>query len=196
MRVPSWAPDWERAMGYRKFLKDYEIRQEPQADGKVKKVRVYVGLYYRFTAAPEEVAQVRRRLPWLLLAQAVTLLLPMLFPSQVVKPWYVLMPHIAAWLPLLLLLEPAWLLKKAKTQVERQESEILYDRFAGASLFLMVFTFWSAAGALGVLFSQGLAWRDALATVLLILAAAVSTRVFACRKQLKMEPIPRESQEP
>ena len=66
MRVPSWAPDWERAMGYRKFLKDYEIRREPQADGKVKKVRVYVGLYYRFTAAPEEVAQVRRRLPWLL----------------------------------------------------------------------------------------------------------------------------------
>ena len=182
MRVPLWVPDWERAMGYRKFLKDYEIRREPQADGKVKKVRVYVGLYYRFTAAPEEVAQVRRRLPWLLLAQAVTLLLPMLFPSQVVKPWYVLMPHIAAWLPLLLLLEPAWLLKKAKTQVERQESEILYDRFAGASLFLMVFTFWSAAGA--------------LATALLILAAAVSTRVFACRKQLKMEPIPRESQEP
>ena len=128
-------------MGYRKFLKDYEIRREPQADGKVKKVRVYVGLYYRFTAAPEEVAQVRRRLPWLLLAQAVTLLLPMLFPSQVVKPWYVLMPHIAAWLPLLLLLEPAWLLRKAKTQVERQESELLYDRFAGASLFLMVFTF-------------------------------------------------------
>lgn len=193
MRVPLWAPDWERAMGYRKFLKDYEIRREPQADGKVKKVRVYVGLYYRFTAAPEDVALVRRRLPWLLLAQAVTLLLPMLFPSQVVKPWYVLMPHIAAWLPLLLLLEPAWLLRKAKTQVERQESEILYDRFAGASLFLMVFTFWSAAGALGVLFSQGFSWSGALATVFLILAAAVSTRVFACRKQLRMEPIPRES---
>ena len=66
----SVGADWERAMGYRKFLKDYEIRREPQADGKVKKVRVYVGLYYRFTAAPEEVAQVRRRLPWLLPALA------------------------------------------------------------------------------------------------------------------------------
>ena len=189
--VSLWAPDWERAMGYRKFLKDYEIRKEPQADGKVKKVRVYVGLYYRFTADPGEVALVRRRLPWLLIAQALALLVPMLIKSEVDHPWYVLMPHIAAWLPLLLLVEPAWLLRKAKAQVERQESEILYDRFAGASLFLMIFAFWSAAGALGVLLSQGLAWREALATALLILAAAVSTRIFACRKALKMEPIPR-----
>lgn len=178
-------------MGYRKYAKDYEVEEVPQAGkGRKKYVRIYVGPYYRFLAPPERVAWLKRFYVLLLLAVALLLVVPMCVDCNFTRCWYVAGPAMLCWLPWIFAACAAWRLWTAGEKVEREHCDLLHDRMSGATLFLMGFAAISVLGCILALFQVEAGIWDYGICADLLAAAACSVPLFSHRRELEMEPVP------
>ena len=174
-------------MGYKQYAKDYEIeyverpgKKRPQA------VRIYVGPYFRFTASPRRI----RQLKWLYLAGLMTLalflLLPLCVDCGLTRTWYVQVPAVAAWIPWVLAAASVWRLWTAGEKVDREHHDLMGQRMSGASLFLMILTLISAVGCVAALARLNAETEDWLVLGCALCAAACSVLLFSQRKGLEM----------
>lgn len=177
-------------MGYRKYAKDYEI-EYVSVPGKKRErpVRIYVGPYFRFKAAPEQVS----RLKWLylvgLLLIAALLVVPMYLDCAFTRTWYVAGPAVGAWIPLLLAAGATWRLWTAGEQVNREHHDLLVDRMGGASLFLMALCSITVIACVIALMQTTAEPRDTVVCGCYLAAAVVSVVLFSRRKGLEMYPV-------
>ena len=174
-------------MGYKQYAKDYEIEYVDRPGKKrPKAVRIYVGPYYRFAAAPERVRQTK----WLYLAGLMTLglflLLPLCVNGTLARTWYVQVPAAAAWIPWVLAAASVWRLWTAGEKVEREHRDLMCDRMSGASLFLLILSLVSAVGAAVSVMRIAPAREDWLVLGCMVCAAVCSVVLFARRKDLAM----------
>ena len=177
-------------MGYREFAKDYQIEYvERPGRKRPKAVRVYVGPWYRFKESPEKI----RFLRWYYLIgvalAALVLLIPMCIDCAFTRLWYVQVPAVAAWIPLLFAGCATWRLWTAKEKVDREHNQMLGARMSGASLFLMGF---GLVSFLGCLYAAGvctLTGADYVVSGCCMLLAVCGAALFARRKSLDMERI-------
>ena len=174
-------------MGYKQYAKDYEIEYVAQPGKKrAKAVRIYVGPYYRFSASPERM----RRVKWLYLAGLLSLgmflLLPLCVNGALGRTWYVQVPLAAAWIPWVLAAASVWRLWTAGELVEREHHDLMGNRMSGASLFLLLFSAVSAAGAIVTAAGINPAREDWLVLGCAVCAAACSAMLFLRRKDLHM----------
>lgn len=177
-------------MGYRKYAKDYEIEYVLQPGKKREKaVRIYVGPYFRFKAAPERI----KRLKWLyllgLLLVAALLIVPMYLDCAITRVWYVQGPAAAAWIPWLLAAGATWRLWTAKELVNREHHDLLVDRMGGASLFLMALCSITVAACVIALLQLEAARWDKIVCGCYLIAAVCSVVLFSRRKELEMDPV-------
>lgn len=174
-------------MGYRKYAKDYEIEYVERPEKKrPKAVRIYVGPYFRFTAAPERI----RWLRWFYLigiaAMALLLLIPMCVDSPFARTWYIQTPMVAAWIPWYLAACSVWRLWTAGEQVEREHCDLIHDRMSGSCLFLMGLTVIGVVGCLMRLYQASPLPADLVICGCCLAAGACGVILFSRRKELEM----------
>ena len=174
-------------MGYRDFAKDYQIeyvdvpgRKRPKA------VRIYVGPYYRFAAAPERIHFLRWFYTAGLAAAAVLLLIPMCMDCAFTRTWYIQVPAAAAWIPWVLAMGALWRLWTAGEKVDREHYELLHHRMSSSSLFLMGFCIMSAVGCIVLLSQQAPSVQDYVVCGCCLLSSVCGMALFAKRKELAM----------
>ena len=175
-------------MGYRKYAKDYEIEYVQQPGKKREKpVRIYVGPYFRFKAAPEKI----RRLKWLyltgLLLIAACLIIPMYLDCTFTRIWYVQGPAAAAWIPWLLSAGATWRLWTAGEKVDREHHDLLCERMSGASLFMMALCCITVAACVIALMQLSAGTWDKIVCGCYLIGAVCSVVLFSRRKELEME---------
>lgn len=174
-------------MGYRKYAKDYEIEYvERPGKKRPKAVRIYVGPYFRFAAAPERV----RWLRWFYLigmaVMALLLLIPMCVDCTFTRIWYIQTPMVAAWIPWVYAAAATWRLWTAKEKVDREHCDLIHDRMSGACLFLMGFSVISVVGCVVQLSLQAPSARDLLTCGCSLAAGSCGVILFSRRKELEM----------
>lgn len=175
-------------MGYREYAKDYRIEYEDRpGQKKPKAVRVYIGPWYRFTAAPEKL----RFLKWFYLigmaAVAVLLLIPMCMDCAFTRIWYIQVPAVAAWIPWVFAACATWRLWTAKEKVEREHRNLLCDRMSGSTLFLMGFCLISFLGCVYASSVQAMKAADYVVTGCCMLSGICGIALFSRRKALNMD---------
>lgn len=177
-------------MGYRKYARDYEIEYvERPGKKRCKAVRIYVGPYFRFSVSPERVSWLRRFYLLATLGAALMLLLPLCITCPFAQVWYILVPLVAAWIPMCYVAGAVWRLWTAKDRVNREHYELLHDRMNGASLFLMGFTAISTVGCIWQLSRAAAVGLDYLVCGCCVGALACAVAMFSRRKELEMEQI-------
>lgn len=178
----------ERAyMGYRKYAKDYIIDYVPVKGKKREKpVRTYIGPYFRFRVSPQRVAWLRRFYLAGLLVQALLLSLPLVLDSAVTRIWYVVFPGTCAWIPWTFAACACWRLWTAGEKVDREHNDLLHDRMAGSTLFLLGLTLGSAVGCILALSKIHAAAADYAVCVINLFSAICAMLLFGRRKELEM----------
>ena len=173
----------------RKYVGDYRLENVPDRRGKLKTVPVYRGPLFRFKAEDGVVKAAKRRLLLLTALATASLLVTMLLRSELLTRIYVVMPLVLCILPAVLLWMGVYNLFTAGTSVRRDQSDRIYNRFAGWSVVLAVLSAFSLAGQIAVY----LASFDAggipvtACTVVLLLCGAL---IFRGKNDLLMEEIP------
>ena len=173
----------------RKYVGDYRLENVPDRRGKLKTVPVYRGPLFRFKAEDGVVKAAKRRLLLLTALATASLLVTMLLRSELLTRIYVVMPLVLCILPAVLLWMGVYNLFTAGTSVRRDQSDRIYNRFAGWSVVLAVLSAFSLAGQIAAYLTS----FDAggipvtVCTVVLLLCGAL---IFRGKNDLLMEEIP------
>lgn len=174
-------------MGYREYAKDFEIEYVTRPGKKrPKAVRVYVGPYFQFKAAPDRIQKLKKRYLACLLAAAALLLIPMCVDCAFTRTWYIQTPAAAAWIPWLLASNSVWRLWTAKENMEREHADLIHDRMSSSTLFLMGFFGISCIGCTMQMGSLEPAGTDWLVSICYVAGLLCSCAMFAGRKELEM----------
>lgn len=132
----------------KKYVKDYQVHQYVNANGRVCTGYDYVGSAYYPVAGKEAVS----RLGTVLLAVSavcwVLWLLPMMFYSEqgALKQYYITVPYILCALPLFHLAVSANGARTATEPMQHRDADILSTRFPAASLSLAILSGIAFAG--------------------------------------------------
>lgn len=170
----------------RKYVGDYRLENVPDRRGKLKTVPVYRGPLFRFKAENGVVKAAKRRLLLLTALVTAALLATMLLRAECLTRIYIVMPLVLSILPAVLLWMGVYNLFTAGESVRRDQSERIYNRFAGWSVVLAVLSALSLIGQIAAY----LASFDAgdipvtVCTIVLLLCAAL---IFRGRSDLLME---------
>ena len=173
----------------RKYVGDYRLENVPDRRGKLKTVPVYRGPLFRFKAENGVVKAAKRRLLLLTALATASLLVTMLLRSEFLTRIYIVMPLVLSILPVALLWMGVYNLITAGGSVRRDQSDRIYNRFAGWSVVLVVISAFSLAGQIIAYFGS----FDAggipvtVCTVVLLLCGAL---IFRSKNDLLMEEIP------
>ncbi len=176
-------------MGARKYAGDYRLENVPGKGGKLRTVPVYRGAFYRFSAPPDRLCRAKRNCVIFLCAASLGLLVPMLLTGELLRRWYVLFPLVLALVPAFGLWRSVYHLLRAGERVIREHRDQMQERLAARSVALLILAALSLAGQVGAYVSgagsEG--WLVTPCTALVILS---SIFLFACKKDLLLEPIP------
>lgn len=135
----------------RKYTSDYRMEFSMDSRGRVREIPVYCGAYYRFEAEPEAVRKSTLWLIVLLLATAVTTLLPMLIRNEYAREFYAFLPQAFALIPLYMFAASLWRILTVKGDVIREHRDRIVSRLHNASVFFLVVSVLSAVGAIAFL---------------------------------------------
>ena len=131
----------------KKYANDYHLENTKTKRGKIKTVAVYGGPQYTFKAAADTVRRTGR-LCALLTALCVLFFAAVLFlNTAVLRQMYVLFPFLCCALPLGYQSVAVLYTLTTKPPFTRERNDKMHDRLAKTSLFLMVFSAISMAGA-------------------------------------------------
>lgn len=177
-----------RILGYREFVKDYKIEYvEVPGRKRLKAVRVYVGPWYQFKASPERI----RFLRWMYLISlstiALLLLVPMCIDCSFTRIWYIQVPAMVAWIPLIFMACAVWRLWTAGEKVNREHNALLGPRMSGSGLFLMGFCLISFLGCFFALSVYTAEISDYVVCGCNMLAGICAISLFSHRKELEMD---------
>ncbi len=112
--------DGEMAFGRAKYNEDYEIRTV-EVNGKTKKIAVYKGTKYVFSADADTMKKRRRNLLLLCIAGLVSFFAAGFFDTGATREFYVALPYVFAFLPWCLCLLGLYHLFGVSAQMTRKE---------------------------------------------------------------------------
>ncbi|MBR2835115.1 MAG: hypothetical protein IKE43_05355 [Coriobacteriales bacterium] len=116
-------------MTVNKYVADYRLIEEFDANGHVKTTTEYIGDYYYYLAEPES----RRKAAYAVLAAAVAecvFWIAALVPySAVMQRMYVSLPFVFAAVPLFLLLGVIWKIVRLKEPLEHRHADKIQNRY-------------------------------------------------------------------
>lgn len=192
----SIAPFWgfthrkEKDLGYKKYVKDYEIEYRDVPGKKRQKAfRVYVGPYFRFRESKEEIEKLKKFYLIGLLLEIFLILFPMCFDSAAQRSYMIALPQALSTIPLVLAGGSVWRIWTAKEKVEREHADMIYSRMSGASLFLMIFHGIGFVGSILYLVKGIAETIDIISCLCNLLVFPLSVLFFVKKKGLKLEEI-------
>ena len=173
-------------LGYRKYAKDYEIeyvdrigKKRPDA------VRIYVGPYFKFASSAEKIAKLRWQYLAFAVIAAITLFVPLCINCGATRTWYVQVPAVMAWIPLILAGCAVSRIWTAKEKVEREHYDMMYQRMNGSSLFMVILGGISFIASVIYVTRDG-AFIDFLISDCYLIFTVCGILMFAKRKSLEM----------
>jgi hypothetical protein len=122
----------------KKYLKDYTIEYAEKSNGRVISRAVYSGKYFKFVESLENIRKARMHFTLLVSAAWITYLFPFFFPSAATSTFYVVFPHAFVFLPLLGMSQVTFRLWTAKSQLTREQSDIISHRAPVSSLAMSI----------------------------------------------------------
>ena len=173
----------------RQYVKDYRVDHAAES-GRGKAVPVYTGVYYRFCAGDAQLRRAKRRFCVLVLLCALAALLPLLLDSEATRHLSVLLPLVAAPLPVFWLLAGLRRLWTAGERVTREHRDKLHDRFAVWSLALLALSAASVVGESVFCVRNGCGAAEAALLACGLLQGGASLLLFREKKVLRMEEVP------
>lgn len=181
-------------MAGRKYASDYRVEPYRSPDGKVRERRVYQGVYYAFRQ-PQAVIRRLGRTVLVLSTLAALLLLPLLFLNgPLARTLYVVLPAVAAYVPLYLLMAAALRLERSEAPFTRENRDKTDQRLRGAAVFLSVFLTIACIGCIVYYLRSGWAEGEVLCAMCLVAAWGMSMYLLTQRKLA--EAVPLETAEP
>ena len=177
------------SLAAKKYASDYRIEERVTAGGKTVRERIYQGVRYRFKESPAVIRRLRVQLIALSCAIA-ALLLPMLFVNTGMgRKMYIVLPTVASFVPLYLLLAGARRLGFPETPFIREHRDKTDIRISGAGVCLMAFLGISAVGCGVYAVLYGLSGMEILCTACLAAALALAVFIFTQRKKAATEAV-------
>lgn len=176
-------------MAGKKYASDYRMEEISAPGGKTKRRRVYQGVSYRFVNGPEELR--RLRLELLIGSVAIgLLLLPLLFANTpLAHTIYVVLPCVAALVPVYLLFAAGLRLADPEKQLTREDRDKTDQRIRGAALMLPIFLGISCLGCAVHAYLDGLSGGQIPSVVCIAAAWIISMYLLTRRKKAECVPI-------
>lgn len=135
-------------MASKKYIKDYDLVEVEDEQGRVKQTVIYKGDYFTLDLEERQIKQSKRI--FIILSFAVLLI--HIAAGFVANPgtykFYVALPYTIAFLPLFFLIMAVFRLPSEKRRYRKEEIGLSYDRIRKNSLFYLILT---AVGLLGML---------------------------------------------
>lgn len=169
----------------RKYLNDYRVEETVDANGRARKVAVYVGGDY--TLAPP-VPQKDRRLIVCLCLLVILVFIGALMPvTQAARRIYVALPFVFSALTVFMMAGASYSLLRSKEIMKRYDAERVASRLPPCSVVTAVL---SGAAFIGLIIASALSWDsvvwgDFVFGALLLVNAAASAVIFAKCHRIK-----------
>jgi len=157
--------------------------------GRVREIPVYCGAYYRFEAAPEAVRKSTVWLIALLLAAAVTTLLPLLIRNEYARQFYAFLPQALAMIPLYMFAASLWRILTVKGDVIHEHRDRIVNRMHNASVFFLIVSLLSVAGAVAFLIIDRPEKTDWMMIAVNLLRLPIAWLFFPVGKRLAMKQV-------
>ena len=175
------------AMGYKKYVNDYEKIYVIKPNGKPGLTAVYRGKYFRFVSDGEALRSARRAVGGLSVLAAVCTVIPFLFTSVGAHTLYVSLPHVIAVFPLVHLLLGAYRVCFGRIPMIREARDKTEGRTVTSSVVAACLLGVAAvAQAVNCILTK-FPLPDVIYFVFLALACASTAVVFFSRHKLKTE---------
>jgi len=127
-----------------KYVKDYRMDTETDKNGKVKRKMVYVGPYYIWNTAQEELKKLRCSYLTALAGEWIVFLGSMCFYNDISRNWYVILPYVCLILVFFFQSMAVWNLFTAKQPMHRETKDKTADRMKSSTFCGLILS----AGAL------------------------------------------------
>lgn len=171
----------------RKYLSDYIVVSDRDAKGRQHLRREYVGKRFRFRAAGEELARLKRSVAALAFACVPVCLIPLLLNVPIIRRGAVMFPLAMTVLPVGGLCVCAVRALLGRDGFTREERDGIAGRIAPWSFLLLVLTGASLIAQLVYYFSGAAAAADVPVTVCTLLLAVLGGFLFSRRRAFEME---------
>jgi len=178
--------------GMRKFSEDYEIIVNQNENGKETKTVRYKGKYYEVLLDEAGIIRFRKNSLLLLAAIIILHITSGFLGNQGMYQFYVALPYVLAFFPLIYLSAGLLRLPKEKRNYQRDEIEFSYYRIKTASIFLAILLGIEVIGEIAfLLFSNATQSYEMDFSFLLIeiLIFIGSLLLFNLQKQVQIKPL-------
>lgn len=178
--------------GMRKFSEDYEIIVNQNENGKETKTVRYKGKYYEVLLDEAGIIRFRKNSLLLLAAIIILHITSGFLGNQGMYQFYVALPYVLAFFPLIYLSAGLLRLPKEKRNYQRDEIEFSYYRIKTASIFLAILLGIEVIGEIAfLLFANATQSYEMDFSFLLIeiLIFIGSLLLFNLQKQVQIKPL-------
>ena len=173
----------------KKYVGDYRLENVLDRHGRLKTVPVYRGPMFRFKAGEATLKSAKLRNVLLLAVSSAALLLPLLFPTEILSDIWAALPLAMCLLPTVLLWMGIYELFTAGEKVPRDKCDRIHNRFAGWSIVLVILSALSLLGQTAA-YLGGAAWKGLPVTLCTAVVTVCAVLVFRGRKDLELEEVP------
>jgi len=169
-------------MGMRKYASDYTLENHVKPDGGVQTQRIYRGTWYTFQADSKTVRGLRRKLTAVTAAIIIFLLPMFLTATDLSRTAYVLLPLVAAFFPLYLLVATIRRLGMEERPFNREHRDKTDRRLRVAGVWLPVFLAIGLVGGIVYGVTHTCGTEELLCIASLVPALGLSVWLMSFRK--------------
>ena len=177
-------------MATKRYADDYETVITSDENGNEKKTAVYRGEYFEFSLDEEGIIRFKRNAILLLAAIVLLHVGGGFVNNQGMYHFYIALPYVTAFFPLLYLAVAVLRLPKEKRKYRRDEVGLSFDRMKASSYILMIFLGFGVLGEIAYLLFISV--RDAnmleyLYLTLLVITAAALYILITLQRQIRVQ---------
>jgi amino acid transporter len=162
----------------KRYADDYETLVTKDEKGHEKKIAVYRGNYFEFALDVEGIVHFRRYCVLLLAAIVVLHISGGFVGNQGMYQFYVALPYVIAFFPLLFMTAGVLRLPKKKRKYRREEIGLSFDRMKTASIILMISLGIGVLGEITFLLFGSVGGQGVLEYLYLTLEALAAAAVY------------------
>lgn len=167
-------------MASKKYIKDYDLVENEDEKGRVKKTAVYHGDYFRLGLEESQIKQLKLQLILLFVAALALHVCGGLVNNPGLYKFYMAIPYTVCFLPLFFLGEGTLRIPNQKRSYRKEEIELTYKRVVNMSRLYLILSGIGVAGVLIYLIfaSNGSALEQEAIYLALVLGAALLVLVI------------------
>ncbi len=174
----------------RKYTKDYRLEPYLDRKGRLRDRAVYCGLYYTFCDDRREVRRSACQLAALNAIATFSTVLPLCFPCDYFRQFYLVLPQAFLLLPLYFLWAALYRVFTAEEKVTREHRDKIMNRIPVAGVFLLIFSVAVAVGSVVYAVIGSMRGADWLAAACAVIRLVPAVLIFRLRGKLRLEDVP------